>query len=358
MTQTIEIPKVMKALVVQEQGGAAVQDHPVPVVGDDDVLLKTVAVALNPTDYHFLDHFAQPGTVSGCDFSGNIVAIGRAAASAYPELRIGTHVAGFTIGSTFPDSGAFAEYVRTPASLVWPVPEGTYSHEEAATAGAGLWTAAQVLYHPKQLALVEPPERTTKGEWIYIHGGSSAVGQFAIQLAVISGYKVVTTASPHNHALVRSLGASAVFDYRDADVVQKIKDVSGDTIRSAFDTISVRSSQAISADVIAPGGGKVAHIVSIIPDATTRTDVERLFTLLYWALGRPFTLAGHGYHPDRPEDKAHIEQFLKKVPWMVKEHHLKPTPVKLWEGGLSGILDGLECIRAGKVSAQKIVVRI
>jgi hypothetical protein len=39
---------------------------------------------------------------------------------------------------------------------------------------------------------------------------------------------VVTTASPKNHDLVKSFGADAVFDYRDPDVVQKIKDWAGD----------------------------------------------------------------------------------------------------------------------------------
>ena len=33
-----------------------------------------------------------------------------------------------------------------------------------------------------------------------------------IQLAKLSGYKVVTVASPRNHELVKSYGADAVFD--------------------------------------------------------------------------------------------------------------------------------------------------
>jgi NADPH:quinone reductase-like Zn-dependent oxidoreductase len=40
----------------------------------------------------------------------------------------------------------------------------------------------------------------------------ASVGQFAIQLAHLSGYKVVTTASPYNFELVKSLGADAMFD--------------------------------------------------------------------------------------------------------------------------------------------------
>lgn len=154
----------------------------------------------------------------------------------------------------------------------------------------------QALYHPTRLALVEPPETTSEDSWLYVHGGSckshlmhgrrdwthrirtrlAAVGQFAIQLGVLSGYKVATTASPRNFELVRSLGASAVLDYRDADAAGKLKEATGDKIRAALDTIGTREAQALSTAVIAPGGGKVVHIINIIPDVTDRTDVERI----------------------------------------------------------------------------------
>lgn len=104
----------------------------------------------------------------------------------------------------------------------------------------------------------------------------AAVGQFAIQLGVLSGYKVAATASPRNFALVRALGASTVFDYRDADAAAKLKDATSDGIRAALDTIGTREAQALSTAVIAPGGGKVVHIINILPDVTDRTDVERI----------------------------------------------------------------------------------
>jgi NADPH:quinone reductase-like Zn-dependent oxidoreductase len=39
-----------------------------------------------------------------------------------------------------------------------------------------------------------------------------------------SGLKVVTTASPKNFDLLKSLGADAVFDYNDKDTPKKIKE--------------------------------------------------------------------------------------------------------------------------------------
>jgi len=49
---------------------------------------------------------------------------------------------------------------------------------------------------------------------ILIYGGSTAVGHYAIQLARLSGFRVVTTSSPRNHGLMRRLGAKAVFNVR------------------------------------------------------------------------------------------------------------------------------------------------
>ena len=67
----------------------------------------------------------------GCDWSGHVVKLGQNVTS----VKVDDHVAGFVMGGMFPDGGAFAEYVKTPAELAWVVPPGTLSHEEAATMG-------------------------------------------------------------------------------------------------------------------------------------------------------------------------------------------------------------------------------
>jgi NADPH:quinone reductase-like Zn-dependent oxidoreductase len=72
------------------------------------------------------------------------------------------------------------------------------------------------LYGAKELGLAQhfdsAPPKGTENTWVFVYGGSSGVGQFAVQLAKLSGYKVVTVASPRNHEFLKSLGADAVFD--------------------------------------------------------------------------------------------------------------------------------------------------
>ena len=81
-------------------------------------------------------------------------------------------------------------------------------------------------------------------------------------------------------------------------------------------------------------------------------------TVIYTALGRAYTYANGVQFPAAPADREHMANFLKKVPGLVKEGKVKPLPVKLWEGGLSAIPDGLQYMKEGKVSAEKIVYRV
>ena len=61
---------------------------------------------------------ANRGTVLGCDFSGTVAKLGSAVSESQPDLELGAHVVGFTLGGVFDDAGAFAQYVCVPAAQV------------------------------------------------------------------------------------------------------------------------------------------------------------------------------------------------------------------------------------------------
>ena len=65
-----------------------------------------------------------------------------------------------------------------------------------------------------------------------------------------------------------------MFDYRDPEVVSKIKAATGDSVKNVFDAISEESSQRIAAAAIAPSGGKIVLVLSTKPGATDRKDVQ------------------------------------------------------------------------------------
>ena len=67
---------------------------------------------------------------------------------------------------------------------------------------------------------------------------------------------------------------------------------------------------------------------------------------------------GEKHIPAIDADVAHMVAFLAKLPQLVKDDLVKPLPIKLWEGGFAAVSDGLQYMREGKVSAEKIVYRV
>lgn len=78
---------------------------------------------------------------------------------------------------------------------------------------------------------------------------------------------------------------------------------------------------------------------------------------MYQVFGYPLSL-GPMQLPAAPEDRAHMVAFLRKLTQLVRDGAVKPLPTKLWEGGLEAIHAGLQYMREGKVSAEKIVYRV
>ena len=97
-------------------------------------------------------------------------------------LKIGDHVAGFphACNCLALDDGAFGDYALVKVDVAIKPPD-SLSFEEGATLGVAVATIGLGLYQKFDLALPDQP--TEEPEWIFIHGGSTAMGTFAIQLA-------------------------------------------------------------------------------------------------------------------------------------------------------------------------------
>ena len=163
-------------------------DHNVllPTLRSHEILVRTVAVALNPCDYKMHERFPCPGAIDGCDFSGIVIAIGSDVHSMETTgnlFRIGDRVCGAVHGSNpiRPDSGSFAEYLVSEAEFTLRFPDGMSFEGAAALGGTGLATLGMALF--KELALPGSPEKPAdKAETVLVYGGSSSVGTMATQL--------------------------------------------------------------------------------------------------------------------------------------------------------------------------------
>lgn len=340
-----------KAIVVKAPKQAVLaSDHPIPALRDDYLLVQTVAVAVNPTDWNHVDFMAPRGVTVGCDYAGIVEDVGP---KVRKQFRKGDRVFGWAHGcnSVQPEDGSFAEHIVVKGDVQLHIPDNL-SFEEAATLGVGITTAAQSLY--QRLGLVWPTQPLSEPVPILIYGGSTAMGAMATQFAKLSGYVVYTTCSPRNFDLVKKLGADHVLDYHDANSSTKIRSMTNNKLRLAFDTVADKSSAKFCGDALSADGGDYC---SLLPVKVPRKNVNSHQTMAYTVFGEPFDF-GDSTIPEVPEDKAFAEEFFPVAERLLADGKIRPHPQTVGAGGLRGVLDGMQRMREGKVSGEKLVYRV
>ncbi|RMJ22244.1 hypothetical protein PHISP_06884 [Aspergillus sp. HF37] len=151
--------------------------------------------------------------------------------------------------------GAWQKYVTSREATTAKIAEST-TFEDAAAIPFALLTAVAAL----QLALgMRKPDTGRRRGKALVWSASGSVGGYAVQYASSAGYDVVGTASPAKFDYVRSLGAATVLDYKDEQIVPKLKDL------GPFDFIMLASggekaAKAIS-DILQPTGGTFASTI-------------------------------------------------------------------------------------------------
>ncbi|KAG8835646.1 hypothetical protein FRC18_000195 [Serendipita sp. 400] len=339
----MSVPSTHQALALVEQGKVEIKTQPLPELDDDSVLVKIKAVALNPTDWKHIDFLLKPGQSVGCDFAGDIAAIGKNVTG----WKVGDPVGGFVRGGfVVNDNGAFQEYVVTLPQLIWRKPASLPYEDAAPMGGIALSTAVYALHHSLEL----PYEPISNPEPILIWSGATGVGMYAIKLASLAGYKVITVASQRNWDLVKSLGASVVFDYKDPEVVQKIKDWvntegGGRRLTKALDTISENGSIETCIQILK--GEQQATVITLlpVPKDIDSNDVNVKGILIYAAL-----------KPKNEVDFKMLTDWNERLPSYVEEGKLhKVVPLKRFQG-FSKLPEAIDYVRQGKVSGEKLVV--
>ncbi|MBW1880383.1 MAG: NADP-dependent oxidoreductase [Deltaproteobacteria bacterium] len=189
-----------------------VEEVPRPEPGPNDVLVEVYASSVNPVDCKIrsggqrgIIHYRLPW-ILGLDVSGVVVEVGSAVKGFAPGDAVWA-------SPTHRRPGCYAEYVALDASVVAHKP-ANLSHVEAAglpLVGLTVWQSMK--------------GRVDPGDEVLVLAGSGGVGTVAIQVAKHLGARVTTTTSAHNEALVRSLGADRVIDYREHDVWSEVSDL-------------------------------------------------------------------------------------------------------------------------------------
>jgi len=247
----------MKAVRFHEHGGLDVlkyEDAPEPEIQPDEVLVKVKACALNHLDLWLRDgvrawKLPMPHTV-GSDISGEVAQVGRLVTRVKtgdpvllaPGIGCGQCEAcwkgldsacrSYTLFGALVDGG-YAEYVKSPAANVIPIP-GDLNFDEAAAVPLVFLTAWHMLFGRAKL---QP------GEDVLVIGAGSGVGSAAIQVAKLAGCRVITVAgSDEKLAKARALGADEGINHARQSIAEEVMRL---TARRGVDVIVEHVGQAV-----------------------------------------------------------------------------------------------------------------
>ncbi|KAH9921193.1 GroES-like protein [Epithele typhae] len=358
------VPTTQKALINPAPGGGwkLHTTFPVPVPGAGEVQIKIMASSLNPGDWKIAAHGSPLGGstypwVGGLDLAGVVEAVGEGV----DHLAVGDRV--FSPTHLSPETSAWQEYCIQPAGNVAKIPDNIPFERAAGvavpfnTCVLGLWNrdpGATAI----SLGLPAPWEEGGKavgvGKAAFIVGGSTSVGQFAIQCARMNGFSsIVTTASSKHADWLKSLGATHVIDraLSEVDTLAELAKFTADTpVTLAFECVEGSVTERLAYQGLSLGGGLVC-VNPMLNPAETFAEVKKdrdgkkvvkVFAELKLV----------------PENVTVGVEAYKHVSAWLADGSLVPCRVEVLPRGLLGIPEGLERLARGVVSGVKLVARI
>lgn len=377
-------------------GTVALETRPLPEsIPAGLLLVKVKAVAINPVDWKWPAlQWCQTGAGTGCDFAGEVVGLG----DGVEKLGFEKGDSVFAVNSGFQraDFGllgaAFAEYVFADAVTAFRVPKGATlkvqeDTKETVPAGepktfenaasfplAGLTAALSLGHHfDDQIQFEANGDITTtvadpQSKYILVWGGAGSVGQYAVQIAKAAGFQVITTASPHNAAYLKSLGADHVVDYHDKDASAQIRAIAGNNLVHVLDAISQPDSWQACFDAIADPAANIKQI-SLLPtdtyglDSSAKPNVKFEMQLVFIPSFHRFDLTGFN-----PKDKAGLDDgkkqyvtaaaFAKTANKRFEQGKFTVNPIRLYEKqGVAHVQEAVDYFKTANVSAYKLVVK-
>ncbi|CAI4382316.1 BAG_1a_G0025270.mRNA.1.CDS.1 [Saccharomyces cerevisiae] len=336
----VAIPETMKAVVIEDGKAVVKEGVPIPELEEGFVLIKTLAVAGNPTDWAHIDYKVGPqGSILGCDAAGQIVKLGPAVDP--KDFSIGDYIYGFIHGSSvrFPSNGAFAEYSAISTVVAYKSPnELKFLGEDVLPAG---------------------PVRSLEGA-ATIPVSLTTAGLSLIQLAnKLNGFtKIIVVASRKHEKLLKEYGADELFDYHDIDVLEQIKH-KYNNISYLVDCVANQNTlQQVYKCAADKQDATVVELTNLTEENVKKENRRQNVTIdrtrLYSIGGHEVPFGGITFPAD-PKARRAATEFVKFINPKISDGQIHHIPARVYKNGLSDVPHMLEDIKHGKNSGEKLV---
>lgn len=298
------IPSQMTAIGIPVPGGPDAlvpEQRPVPVPGEDEVLIRVVAAGVNRPDVLQRQgkYPPPPGAsdIPGLEVAGTIVAAGRSA-----DMLVGQRVCALLPG------GGYAEYAIAPAGQCLPVP-ADYDLVEAAALPETLFTVWTNLFERAYVV---------GGDRVLVHGGTSGIGTMAISLCRLFGIEIIVTCgSDDKCAQALEWGASHAINYKSQDYVAEVKRITG--------------GQGVQAVLDMVGGDYVPRNIECMAEDGRHVSIAVLggaktSIFLPTVMSKRLTLTGSTLRPRSSGFKSLVADEIMRTVWpFVEQGRLRPA---------------------------------
>lgn len=298
-----------------------------------DILVKIMAVSINPVDLKKSQHNTEP-KVLGYDAAGIVIALG----SKVENFSIGDRV--MYAGST-ERPGSYADQQLVDERLVAKAPNKDFA--EIAALPLVWLTASEILFEKLHYSL---DKNINQQETILVINGAGGVGSVLTQLAHLIGLKVVATSSPKNFDWLKQHGVDFPIDYHQ-DIVKQVNELGLviDNSINLFDT-GMYFNELI--ELVRPFG----HLVNL-----TGTDkpidilkLQKKSQSFDWEL--MFTKSRFDYHP---ETQGHLLNLLGQL---IETSKIQPITTKIITAPMNAktIIKAHEIIAKQQMNGKLVIV--
>ncbi|RSU57004.1 NAD(P)H-quinone oxidoreductase [Sphingobium yanoikuyae] len=298
------IPSQMTAIGIPVPGGPDAlvpEQRPVPVPGEDEVLIRVAAAGVNRPDVLQRQgkYPPPPGAsdIPGLEVAGTIVAAGRSA-----DMLVGQRVCALLPG------GGYAEYAIAPAGQCLPVP-ADYDLIEAAALPETLFTVWTNLFERAYVV---------GGDRVLVHGGTSGIGTMAISLCRLFDIEIIVTCgSDDKCAQALEWGASHAINYKSQDYVAEVKRITG--------------GQGVQAVLDMVGGDYVPRNIECMAEDGRHVSIAVLggaktSIFLPTVMSKRLTLTGSTLRPRSSGFKSLVADEIMRTVWpFVEQGKLRPA---------------------------------
>ncbi|WP_313392547.1 NAD(P)H-quinone oxidoreductase [Sphingobium yanoikuyae] len=298
------IPSQMTAIGIPVPGGPDAlvpEQRPVPVPGEDEVLIRVAAAGVNRPDVLQRQgkYPPPPGAsdIPGLEVAGTIVAAGRSA-----DMLVGQRVCALLPG------GGYAEYAIAPAGQCLPVP-ADYDLVEAAALPETLFTVWTNLFERAYVV---------GGDRVLVHGGTSGIGTMAISLCRLFDIEIIVTCgSDDKCAQALEWGAAHAINYKSQDYVAEVKRITG--------------GQGVQAVLDMVGGDYVPRNIECMAEDGRHVSIAVLggakaSIFLPTVMSKRLTLTGSTLRPRSSGFKSLVADEIMRTVWpFVEQGKLRPA---------------------------------